>query len=158
MSLPLRFVSVVAAFLVLRESAWSGDNAGSQLKIGTVSEELGSNGGCSLQLPSHYNRKEGGYVFTSDLQNHGVVNVNGVDTHVALTKSKKSETDRNPQLGDRSSYWYGGAGLEVRVDYVVTGGCPPKSESCRVVNYDAILTIKRGKTSKTIAAKAVCGN
>ena len=146
--------SLLLAF-VLCQSAWAADRS---LRIGTVGEELASNGGCSLQLPRQYAKKEGKYVFTSDFQQNALINVDGVDTHVTLARSKESDPAQKPQVGEHSTYWYTGDGIDVQVNYVVTGVCPRGSESCKVTYYDAILTLKRAKASKTVAAKAVCGN
>jgi hypothetical protein len=85
------------------------------------------------------------------------MNVDGVDTHLAFVKSKGQDVKKRGQLGEHSTYWYSGDGIEVEVDYVITGGCPSGNESCKITRYDAILAVKRGKAHKTVAAKGVCG-
>ena len=150
----MRYIPFLLALVVLT-SVWAGDK-GSRLKIGIANEELGSYGGCSLQLPSQFDRREGKYIFTSDRKNRAVVNVNGVDTFVALTRSKEPEPKQEAQVGDRSTYWYAGSGIEVLVEYVVTGLCPRHDRGCGVTYYDAILTVSRRNASKTVAARAVC--
>ncbi len=134
------------------------DEASRRLTVGTVVEEIDrSNGGCSLQLPRGFANREGNYVFLSDFERHAVVNVAGADMHLALVKAKGQDVKQRGQLGEHSTYWYGGDGIDVEVDYVVTGGCPPGSDSCKITHYDAILTVKRGKAHRTVAAKGVCG-
>jgi hypothetical protein len=123
-----------------------------------VTEEIDrSNGGCSLQLPREFAAREGNYVFVSDFEAHALVNVDGADRHLAFVKSKGQNVKQRGQVGEHSTYWYAGDGIEVEVDYVVTGGCPSGNDSCKITHYDAILTVKRGKAHKTVAAKGVCG-
>jgi hypothetical protein len=144
--------------MVLSENAWAADDASRRLTIGSVVEEnYLSRGGCSLQLPHEFANREGNYIFVSDFEEHALINVDGVDTHLALVKSKGPDVKERGQMGEHSTYAYAGHGIEVEVDYVVTGGCPPSSGSCKVTHYDAILTVRRGKAHKTMAAKAVCG-
>ncbi len=153
----MRYICIALA-LVLFEGTSTADDANRRLTIGTVAEEIDrSNGGCSLQLPRGFTNKEGNYVFVSDLEGHALVNVDGADTQVALVKSKGQDVKLRGQLGEHSTYWYAGGGIEVEVDYVVTGGCPAGNDSCKITHYDAILTVKRGKAHKTVAAKGVCG-
>jgi len=154
----MTLICTVLLALVLCRSVLAAENADERLQIGTIGEELGSNGGCSLQLPRQYAKKEGKYVFTSDFQGRALINVGGVDTAIELVRSKDSDSKQKPQIGEHSTHWYAGAGLEVQVDYVVTGVCPRANESCRVTYYDATLAIKRGKAGKRFAAKAACAN
>ena len=149
---------VILAWVAMWASASAGDDSGARLKIGNVDNDLRSNGGCALQLPSQYARKEGRFVFTSDLEKRGLVNVNGADIPVTLIRSTEGGQKHKPTIGERSTFWYRGGEVEVRVDYVVTGVCPHQSESCGVTYYDAILTITRGKANKTVAAKGACGS
>jgi len=145
---------LIGLTLILSENAWTAD----RLTIGPVEEDLErSGGGCSLQLPREYANREGNYIFISDFHENALVSVNGLDTHLALVKSKGPDVKKRGQLGEHSAYSYAGDGIDVEVDYVVTGGCPPSNGSCKVTHYDAILTVKRGKARKTVAARAVCG-
>lgn len=153
----MRTVPFAIAF-VLCQSAWAGDGREPAPRLGTVSEELNTSGGCALQLPSQYAKREGRYIFTSDFEKHAVVNVDGADTRVELVGSKGHDLTRKAQVGERSTYSYSGAGMDVRVDYVVTGTCPGDGDACKITHYDATLTVKRGKASKTVAVKAVCGS
>jgi hypothetical protein len=148
----------IALALVLSENAWTAEDPSRRLTIGTVTEEIDrSNGGCSLQLPRGFANREGNYLFVSDFEGHALMNVDGVDTHLAFVKSKGQDVKKRGQLGEHSTYWYSGDGIEVEVDYVITGGCPSGNESCKITRYDAILAVKRGKAHKTVAAKGVCG-
>jgi hypothetical protein len=92
-------------------------------------------GGCELLLPTDSERTER-YVFLSDFDGRAVMNINGHDTRLMLVRSNPS--DQPSKKGDRSSSWYKAGDLEVRVDYTVTGLCPPKDESCEVVRYAAV--------------------
>ena len=147
----------IALALVLSGNTSIADDPSRRLTVGTVTEAIDrSNGGCSLQLPRGFANREGNYVFVSDFEGNALVNVDGVDMHLAFVKSKGQDVKQRGQLGEHSTYWYAGEGIEVEVEYVVTGGCPPGNGSCQITHYDAILTAKRGKARKTVAAKAVC--
>lgn len=155
----MRYIVVIALALASAENGWTGDDAERRIVIGTVTQEMDlSNGGCSLQLPREFAEREGKYVFESDFSGGALANVDGADVHLDLVKSKGPNVKRRGQLSERSVYWYAGEGIEVEVDYVVTGGCVSGHESCKITHYDAILTVKRGKARKTAAAKAICGN
>jgi hypothetical protein len=144
--------------LILSENASTKDDASRRLTIGSVVEEnYLSRGGCSLQLPREFANRKGSYIFVSDFEEHALINLDGVDTHLALVKSKGPDVKERGQMGEHSTYSYAGHGIDVQVDYEVTGGCSPSNGSCKVTHYDAILTVKRGKARKTVAARAVCG-
>jgi hypothetical protein len=106
-------------WVVVLASAGPGEDAGEHLKLGNLSNELTSNGGCGLQLPSQYAGKEGTFVFISDLENHGLVNVNGTDISVTLMRPVGGKQKHKPTIGERSTLVYAGNGVEVKVDYVV---------------------------------------
>lgn len=142
-------LSVALMFLPLTASA------GERLNLGHVDNDLSSSEGCSLQLLSDFARKQGSYIFVSNYENDAVVNINGSTVHLHLSR-KQPASESKLQLGDRATFWYKSDELQVRVDYVVTGLCPSGNESCGVTSYDAILSLKRGKQNKTVAAKGVC--
>jgi hypothetical protein len=148
---------VFFACVILSPRPTPGEDTSGRLKIGNVTNDLSSNGGCALQLARQYFKKEGEFVFVSDFESRGLVNVNGTDIPVTLVRPRDVDPRPKSTIGERSTLWYSGGGIEVRVDYLTTGGCPQGTQSCAVTNYDAILTITRGKTSKSVAAKAVCG-
>ncbi len=153
----MRYIFLTLA-LISSESTWAADDPGRRLTIGSVIEEIDrSNGGCSLQLPREFANREGKFIFLSDVEGHALINVDGVDAHLTLVKSKGPDVKQRGQLGDHSAYSYAGDGIDFEVDYVVTSSCPPGNDGCKITHYDAILTVKRGKARKTIAAKAVCG-
>ncbi len=149
-------VLLLLIYVMIFQSAFSGEDGKKRLTIGTVGDGLNAGGGCTLQLPSQYAKREGLYIFTSDLSTHGLVNVDGIDTPVELVGPDRPDPARKAQLGEHSTYSYAGGTVEVRVDYTVTEACAIGSDSCRLTRYDAVLTVKRGKASKTVAAKAVC--
>ena len=148
---------VFLACMIMSAPTARGAGSSGPLKIGNVTNDLSSNGGCALQLPRQYFKKEGEFVFASDFENRGLVNVNGTDVPLVLVRPRDVDQRPKSAIGEHSTLWYAGGGVEVRVDYLATGGCPQRSQSCAVANYDATLTITRGKTSKSVAAKAVCG-
>jgi len=149
----MRFTCV--AFLILFSTgAWC---ASDQLVIGTLAGEPEySRGYCSLQLPHEFANREGKYVFVSDFNGHAMINIGGEDMHLEFVKSKGPDVRQPGELGQRSTYSYAAKGLVVDVDFVVTAACPTQAQ-CKTTKYDAILTVKRGKAHKTVAAKAVCG-
>jgi hypothetical protein len=145
--------------LILLNDASPADDPRHRLTIGPVTEEIdNSTGGCSFQLPRNYANKEGKFIFVADFSGNALINVDGVDTHLTLVKFKGPDVKQPGQLGDHSIYSYAGDALNVEVDYVVTGVCPSGSDSCKTTRYDAILTVKRSKAHKTVAAKAVCSS
>ena len=152
------FQVALLAWVIVSASAKPGEHTREHLKIGDVPNDLSSTGGCALQLPRQYARKEGKFVFASDLENRGLVNVNDTNVPVTLVGPRGGNQKRKQAVGERSTFVYAGGGIEVRVDYTVTGVCAQRSESCDITYYDAILTITHGKTSKSLAAKAVCGS
>ena len=131
--------------------------AGERLTIGDLQRDYDSRGGCVLQLPHQFAKKEGEAIFISNREKQAWVNVDGADAELALSKPPATETKQQAEVGDRASYTYANSEIEVQVDYVVTGVCPRGKADCGVTDYDAVLTVKRGKASKRVAAKAVCG-
>ncbi len=126
--------------------------------LGPVTEEMErSNGGCSLQVPHEFAKRDGSFIFVSNFDGQAIVNVDGSDIHLTLVKSQGPDVKRRGELGEHSTYSYTGADIDVEVDYLVSEGCPI-NKSCTTTRYDAILTVKRGKAHKSVAAKAVCGS
>lgn len=153
----MRYILPITFALVFSENSWTRDDASRRLNLGAVLDEMDiSNGGCSLQPPREFANKEGKYIFMSDFKGNSLINLDGADLHLALVKTKGSDLKQRGQVGERSVYSYGGEGIEVEVDYVVTAACASGNASCNITHYDAILTAKRGKARKTVAAKAVC--
>jgi hypothetical protein len=111
-------------------------------------------GGCELLLPTDSDRSER-YVFLSDFDGRAVMNINGRDTRLTLVRSNAS--DQPSKKGDRSSYWYKAGDLEVRVDYTVSGLCPPKDESCEAVRYTAVIQVTRQSMRQAVPAHGICG-
>jgi hypothetical protein len=111
-------------------------------------------GGCELLLPTDSDRSER-YVFLSDFDGRAVMNINGHDIRLTLIRSNAS--DQPSKKGDRSSYWYKAGELEVRVDYTVSGLCPPKDESCEVVRYTAVIQVTRQSARQAVPAHGICG-
>jgi hypothetical protein len=154
----LKYIFLALA-LALSENASIAGDAKPRLTLGSVVDEIDrSRGGCLLQLPHEYAKREGNYTFVSDFEGHALVNVDLVDVHLTLVKSKGPDVRERGQLGEHSSYSYSGEGLDVGVDYLVTEACPSANKPCKVTRYDAVLTVKRGRARKTVAAKAVCGS
>ena len=140
--------------LTCTAATWSRES----LKLGSVEDnKLGSHSGCALQLPSQFAKKAGKYIFVSD-QESALLNVNGADVLLHPAKPRENDSKGNAKAGDHATQLYSGEGFAVRVDYTVTDTCPRANESCTVIRYDAILSVKHGKAGKTVAAKAVCGN
>jgi hypothetical protein len=111
--------------------------------------------GCELLLPTDSRRSER-YVFLSDFNSRAVMNINGQDVELSLVRSK--ESTRSVKKGDRSSFWYAGDGIEARVDYVVTGLCPPDDESCEVIYYSATIHLTTRFSKRDVKAYGVCGS
>ncbi len=60
-------------YVMIFQSESSAEDGKRRLTIGTVGDGLNANGGCTLQLPSQYAKREGLYIFTSDFHPHGLV-------------------------------------------------------------------------------------
>ena len=149
----MRFVEVLLACSLLQQFCSAGDS--SAFKLRPVKQNLSENGGCAVTLSKDV--WHGPYVFTSDYQNHASVNLEGSDRSLTLVKSRENSLKRDPRIGERSSYWYAGKGLRVRVDYVVTGVCPPDSESCEVFYYRAELSITIEHRTEKVVGRGICG-
>jgi hypothetical protein len=112
-----------------------GEHSNHRLVVGAVSQEIGTEGGCSLQLPSQFAKREGAYIFVSDLDKHAVVNVDGEDVQLELVESKGSRPGRATTIGERStdSYSGSGSGLDVEVSYTLPRGYPvAERQVCKI--------------------------
>ncbi len=138
------------------QTATSRTNVRSLLTIGVVQNAIEfTESGCKLWLlPETYSAER--YIFLSDDEGHAIVNLDGRDTKLNLVRSKEPEEE--PRKGDRSSYWYKGDVIVVRVDYVVTGLCPADDESCEVVYYRATIVVEKRSVKQTLAAQGICGS
>jgi hypothetical protein len=126
-----------------------------QLMVGIIKDRSGfDEGGCELLLPRDSYTSER-YVFLSDLQGRAVMNLGGLD--IRLTLARPEESGSTPPKGDLSRHWYRGKNLQVRVDYTVSGLCPPDDESCEVIYYDAEIHLVSGRSQWTLAAHGLCG-
>ncbi len=143
--------------VILRgQTATSRTNVRGRITIGVVQDASEfTESGCTLWLPSErYSAAHS--IFLSDYEGHAIVNLDGRDTKLNLVRSK--EPKEEPRKGDRSSYWYKGDVIVVRVDYVVTGLCPADDESCEVVYYHATIVVANRSVKQTIAAQGICGS
>jgi hypothetical protein len=97
-------------------------------------------------------------IFTSNYQNAASINLDGVDHLLTLTRaSEKDSRKHNPQIGERSTYWYSGEGLRIRIDYVLTKPCPSDDEKCEVFYYRATLKVTVGHHTTEVFGPALCG-
>ena len=111
--------------------------------------------GCKLWLPSEKYSAEH-YIFLSDVEGHGIVNLDGRDTKLNLVRSREPKGEI--RKGDRSTHWYMADAIAVRVDYVVTGLCPPDDESCEVIYYRATVVVGNRSVKQTLTARGICGS
>lgn len=151
----MRAIRIVAFFLAVVVAL--GQNVPrAVVHVGYVKDRTGySEAGCELLLPADTYQSER-YIFLSGFDGNAVMNINGRDSDLKLLRSQPRR-DPEPAIGGRSSFWYGAGPVKVRVDYVVTGLCPPDSESCEVVYYRAVITVTRGSARRVIVARGLCG-
>jgi len=112
-------------------------------------------GGCELLRTTDKYASER-YVFLSNFEGSAVMNLNGRDTKLMLIRETKAKGDLKER--DRSSAWYRAGAVEVRVDYTVSGFCPPDHESCEVIYYNATVVVSRQGVQKTVLAHGLCGS
>jgi hypothetical protein len=130
----------------------------SALTFGVVVNQEGfHDGGCELLFSSDssdpYSSER--YIFVSDFNGHAAMNINGHDIRFTLVRS--TESRKQPKKGDRSTFWYASCPIAVKVDYTVTGVCPPDDESCEVFYYRAMIHVTSGPLRKSVAAHGLCG-
>ena len=145
------------ASAILAQTASPNQNSPAPLKIGIVSNRDSFDGpGCSLQLPANYRKHNQRYTLLSDSEDNAVMNFDGKDMNLRLVCHREP---RGPsKKGDRSNWTYSRRGITVRVDFVVTGLCPPNDEGCEVIYYDAAITVTRGTNKQLVMVKGVCGS
>ena len=150
---------VIALVLVVSSITALGQNPklSSSFRVGLIKDSrLFHEGGCSMQLPNDWNRHNDNYIFISDFDNRGFINIDGKD--FTLRQESADEGQGRLHIGKREKYVFRGEGVEVVADYVVTWICPPANESCEVTHYDGKLTVTRGSEKQTIVVKGLCGS
>ena len=111
-------------------------------------------GGCYLQLPADYKKRNERYVFRSDYDDNAIINIDGKDTELKPVSHRESKG--GPKKSDRSTGNYATKGTKVRVDFVVNGVC--LHEECESVSYDATITVIRGPGKQVVKVKGSCGS
>ena len=145
------------ASAILAQTASQNQIGLNPLKIGIVSHRDSFDGpGCSLQLPADNRKHNERYTLLSDSEDNAVMNINGKDLNLKLVSH--NEPHGVLKKGDRSTWTYSRQGIKVRVDFVVTGLCPPGDEACEVTYYDATITVTRGNNKQLVIVKGVCGS
>ena len=153
------------------QSAEQPNSTASLLKIGIVENTDDFDGaGCTLQNPSDYKKHNDHNVFMSDYESRAIMNIDGKDVRLVLVPNDQrqanaasswivgqDEGNGKVRRGLRSIHKYRAGDFEVRVDYVVTGVCAPKDESCEVTAFDAKITVTRGPNKRTVNVKGICG-
>lgn len=129
-----------------------------QLAVAVVRDTTAFDGiaGCSLWLHSEPEYSVKRYVFLSDDDGHAVMNINGRD--IKLNLVRMYEPKRLLRKGTRSTYRYSAPGINVLLNYVVTGACAPDDESCEVIPYDAAITITATSSKQNLRAHGICGS
>jgi hypothetical protein len=146
---------IVCGLVVAASAGWGQTRGGTGPVVGLIKNTAGFlEGGCELLRQPDTDRSER-YIFLSDLKDRAVMNLDGHD--VRLTFVRRKEPEGEPKKGDQSSVWYRAGDVEVRVDFTVSGLCPPKSESCEAVSYRAIINLTVRGSTKTVAAHGICG-
>lgn len=136
----------------------SGDAFG-QIKIAELKNPNVVEGcGCSFQTAVEAKKRNSQkFLFLSELgTNEGWMNINGKDTKLRLVKTTE-KPNRRAKVGDRFYEEYRATGIKVRLDYLTKRVCPPRDESCEVINYDVTITVTKGKDSKIIKTGGSCG-
>jgi hypothetical protein len=139
--------------LILIAATASIASAQSRLKLGHF-EDTENECGCSLARN------------TSNLRNHRVIfrgffdetaqmNING--RRVKLRLSNASDEAHAFEVGDRSWETYAAPGVRVRVDFVISGVCPPSSENCEVTFYNAMITVRQRGRKIVVRTIGICG-
>jgi hypothetical protein len=129
------------------------------IKIGIIKDGslFEDNGGCALQLPTDNRKNNERFIFLSDYDGNGLINLDGKDIKLKLRIHKNaSGAGDEEKVGSKSMDIFDGPGVTIKVDYIATWVCPPDDESCEITLYDATVTITRRKASKTVKVKGLC--
>lgn len=124
-------------------------------KIGVIAKPTLGECGCSLQLPADYAKQNDRYVFQSNVDGRGKINVDGTDLELNLVR--RSETTGATKVGDRTRETLEAKRIRVEIEYLVTKVCDPDDESCEQVWYSATITVTRNRTARRVRVRGACG-
>lgn len=111
--------------------------------------------GCGFQLASDKKSANNHFIFVCDIDNNGIMNIEGQDVKLKLTSGKNNETD--VKVGQKRSEDYSGEGFTVHIDYTVTRVCPKNDEDCEATDYSAVITVTKGTKKEQIKVLGSCG-
>jgi hypothetical protein len=139
--------------LTLHSRSVAGD--GPTLGIVQGTHDFYNEPGCKLWLRTESETTDR-YVFVSDYNGNALLNISGHDVHLKLVRSR--EPKREARKGDRSSYWYKGDDVTVRVDRVVTQLCRPDDENCEIIGSEGTIVVTTRSAKRIVAARGICGS
>jgi len=123
------------------------------LTIDVVKEPLVDGCGCYLQKSDDAGKEDKSYIFlSSDIAQ---MNLDGKDIRLELVKSVEQEGET--KVGSTRSEYYKSGNIDVGIEYVVKGICPPNDEGCESTEYSATITVTRNGVYKKISALGYCG-
>lgn len=150
------FAVAILCFATPVQATAAHAKADHAVKVGTLIGMHGfTEGGCILLHPSDSYQSDR-YVFLSDFDGNALMSINGVETKLRSARSR--ENRRAPKVGERSSAWYTGRGVQVRIDFVVSDLCPVDDESCEVIYYKAVVRVVNGPSATSLKAHGLCGS
>lgn len=125
--------------------------------IGPIKDQASQFGcGCGFSFPSDSRKGLSPLIFSSDIDEEtAVMNIDGVDMELRLARS--TEQKGKERIGSRSTRTYVAAGVRAFAVYVTTRMCKPNDEDCEATDYDATMTVTKGRRKQTIRLKGACG-
>jgi hypothetical protein len=123
--------------------------------IGAIEKPLIDGCGCSLRLPSDYEKENKRYLFLSDFSGVAQMNLDGKDLKIKVVKETRQKG--KPRVGEHHTETYIADQYKIVIDWRVKEVCAPKDEGCEVIWYSAVITVSRGNQTQKVNALGLCG-
>ncbi len=142
----------ILSILIIIAAAASFAAAQSRIKLGYVEHE--NECGCLLARTTSDLRNLR-LIFSHTFGDTARMSING--RRVKLRLSNASKEASTFEVGDRSWETYSARGLRVRVDFVISGVCPPNAENCEAYSYNATIAVRQRGRKIVVRATGICG-
>jgi len=122
--------------------------------VGTIRDQSQIGAGCGCAFSFASDRKERCVFFADLVDNPALMNIDGRDMRLKLTKRVAPENER---VGSHSTEIYEAPGIKVTARYVTAAMCGPNEPGCESISYDATFTVVKGKRQQTVNLAGACG-
>ena len=151
----LSMLAVAVILPLMAEQSKSPSQRAGAPRIGLVLHPDDFDGyGCRLQWPDDYWKSNARNFFVSNAEEEAIMNIDGVDLRMYRIGFDAGGSIKGSHSVDR----YRKDEIEVHVDFVITKRCSPDDENCEVTLFDAVVTVMRGLSKRTIKTKGICGS